>query len=264
MIPSIDRIAIIVAMPSELQHLVGLPAIPQPEAATPWPTASWQYGSLDATAALCGIGMIRAAAATQAVITAARPDAVINFGCTGAHRPDLRVGDVVIGLRSVAHATMVVEPDGGARFHLHDGLEAPPPGETGIASDPSLVNIARAAAENWVPDPWLSPTGSNHRPRVREGVVASADIWTQAPEAITLLADRHHSLCEDMEAAAIATVCALHDVPFLTIKDISNNEFQRATIFDPEMGHLPEHEVGRRAATLTGRVLDRIASAVAD
>ncbi len=261
MIQSIDRIAVVVAMPSELQHLPGLPGIPGPEAATPWPTTSWQYGSLDVTALLCGIGMIRASAATQAVITAARPDAIINFGCTGAHRADVRVGDVVIGLRSVAHATMIVEPGGGARFDLHDGLEAPPPGETGIASDPALVSIARAAAENWVPDPWSSPTATNDRPRVHEGVVASADIWTQAPEAITVLADRHHSLCEDMEAAAIATVCALHDVPFLTIKDISNNELQRATVFDPEMGHLPDNEVGRRAATLTGRILDRIASA---
>lgn len=262
MIPSIDSIAVVVAMPSELQHLPALRNIPGPHAATPWPTASWQHGPLDVTAVLCGIGMIRAAAATQAVITAVAPDAIINFGCAGAHRADVHVGDVVIGLRSVAHATMIVEPGGGARFDLHDGLEAPPPGETGIASDPSLVSIARAAAENWMPDPWLSSTGSNDRPRVHEGVVASADIWTQAPEAISVLADRHHSLCEDMEAAAIATVCALHDVPFLSIKDISNNELQQVTIFDPEMAHLPELEVGRRAATLTGRVLDRIAGAL--
>jgi adenosylhomocysteine nucleosidase len=261
MIPPIDSIAIIVAMPSELQHLPGLPGVPGAESPTPWPTLSWEHGRLDVTAVLCGIGMIRAAAATESVIIGAQPDAIVNFGCTGAHRADVHVGDVVIGLRSVAHATIVVEPEGGARFDLHDGLEAPPPGETGISSDPSLVSIARDAAHNWVPDPWLCSSGSNVRPRVHEGVVASADIWTQAPDAITVLADRHHSLCEDMEAAAIATVCALHAVPFLTIKDISNNELQRTTIFDSKMGHLPDQEVGRRAATLTGRVLDRIATA---
>jgi nucleoside phosphorylase len=32
-----------------------------------------------------------------------------------------------------------------------------------------------------------------------------------------------------MEASAIATVCELHGVPFLCVKDISNNELQGTT-----------------------------------
>ncbi|HEV2127823.1 MAG TPA: 5'-methylthioadenosine/S-adenosylhomocysteine nucleosidase [Thermomicrobiales bacterium] len=260
MIPAIDRLAVIVAMPSELQHLPGLPHVPE-YGDTLWPSVAWQQGALEIVAVLSGIGMIRAAAATEATIDQQRPDAVLNFGCTGAHQADVHVGDVIMSTRSVAHATMVIEPGGMARFDLHDGMEAPPPGATGLPSDPSLLSIARAAAEGWMPDPWVAATGHNAHPQVLEGVVASADVWTQAPEAISALVDRHQSLCEDMEAAAIATICSLHGVPFLTIKDISNNELQQATIFDPGMAHLPEGEVGRRAAALTGRLIERIVSA---
>jgi nucleoside phosphorylase len=61
-----------------------------------------------------------------------------------------------------------------------------------------------------------------------------------------------------MEAAAIAQIAGLHGVPFLTIKDISNNEFLDATDFSDEGAGLLESEVGRRAAELTRRVLERL------
>lgn len=111
------------------------------------------------------------------------------------------------------------------------------------------------------PEPWSHPSGHNAAPQVHEGTVASADVWTQSHAAIEAVAARHRSLCEDMEAAAIATVCALHGVPFLTIKDISHNELVQATVFDREMAHLPAGEVGRRAAALTGRIVAAIAHA---
>lgn len=255
MTPTIERIAVIVAMRSELQHLPGLPGIPE-RTDGPWPSITWRHGDLEITAVLCDIGMVRSAAATEATISRHRPGAILNFGCTGSHRSDVDVGDVVIGTRSVAHTTMVVGPDGTPRFHLHDGREAPPPGETGVPSDPELLRIARKTAAGWAPDPW----GANASPKVHEGVVASADVWTQSPAAIEALVERHHTMCEDMEAAAIADICELHGVPFLTIKDISNNELRQATVFDPDMAHLPEDQVGRRAGVLTGRVIDAIAA----
>jgi nucleoside phosphorylase len=153
---------------------------------------------------------------------------------------------------------MIVTPEGVNRYHLHDNVEAPGPGETGIPADPGLLEIARHAASGWSPEPWRAGSPA---PRVLEGIVASADVWTQSHAGIDAISERHMSLCEDMEAAAIATIAALHGVPYLTIKDISNNELQQATIFDPEGAHLPEAEVGRRAAELTGRVIAAIADA---
>ena len=261
MIPPIDRIAVIVAMPSELQHLPELPSLPVQNALSPWPHVTWEEGHVEITAMLCGIGMIRAAAATESAIREHTPDAILNFGCTGAHREDVHVGDVIIGTRSVAHASMVIDPSGTPRFDLHDGALPSPPGETGFASSLALLSVARDAAEGWSLRIDAS-SGRDSRPcRIHEGVVASADIWTQSPSGIQALTDRHHSLCEDMEAGAIATIAHLHEVPFLTIKDISNNELHKPTEFDPNMSHLPEAEVGRRAALLTGRVIERIVHA---
>ncbi len=257
----VNRLIVIVAMRSELQHLPGLPHLP-PESGPdePWPSVPWSQNELEITAVCCGIGMIRAAAATEAMIVARQPDAILNFGCTGAHEAHINVGDVVIGTRSVSHTSMVIAPDGTGCFDLHDGVEAPVAGQTGVASDPALLALAREAAGGWEPEPWVGMDDDGPALRIHEGVVASADVWTQAHDAIALLVEPHRSLCEDMEADAIATVAALHGVPFLTVKDISNNELQQATIFGPHLEHLPEAEVGRRAATLVGRIIGRLAA----
>jgi nucleoside phosphorylase len=57
-----------------------------------------------------------------------------------------------------------------------------------------------------------------------------------------------------MEAAAIALICASHDVPFLAVKDISNNEILQKT----DGQRLPiatAGQLGRRAATFTFAML---------
>ena len=63
-----------------------------------------------------------------------------------------------------------------------------------------------------------------------------------------------------MEAAAIAQVCALHAVPFLTIKDLSNNEFHAASDIAGGFTDFPTAEVGKRAAALVYRLLECLAS----
>jgi nucleoside phosphorylase len=86
---------------------------------------------------------------------------------------------------------------------------------------------------------------------VLTGTVGSADIWTQHGESIRDLHTIHGSLCEEMEAAAIAQVAATFGVPFLAIKDISNNELREFTDLSIEGSSVLAHvadEVGRRAA----------------
>ena len=82
------------------------------------------------------------------------------------------------------------------------------------------------------------------------GTVASADRWNRAPATLDALARQHDSFCEDMEAAAIALTCASHDVPFLTVKDISNNELLSGTADDHSFRAEFGEQIGRRAAGL--------------
>ena len=134
-----------------------------------------------------------------------------------------------------------------------------------LPADPALLALAREVTTGWAPEPWprnlgWPPAVPYRNPAVHAGVVASADVWTQAHARLDLLHGRHRSLCEDMEAAAIAQICARHSVPFLSIKDISNNEYHAASNLEGGFTDFPTVEVGKRAAALTLRVLERLAS----
>jgi nucleoside phosphorylase len=60
-----------------------------------------------------------------------------------------------------------------------------------------------------------------------------------------------------MEAAAIAQVCALHAVPFLTVKDISNNEYLHASDIE-RFTDFPIEEVGKRAASFMIQLISEL------
>ena len=256
-------IGIVVAMEAELRHL--LEAVPNQRVTQDgiWVDHHLTISGVSVVAVCSGMGMVSAAAAAERLINAHAPRAVLNFGCSGAHRRDVLPGDVVIGAAMVHHGKYHVLPSGEEHytgFGYDVGGEAMAP--AALASDPTLLALAEDAAAGWSPEPWppaLWPPGLPERaPVVHTGVVASADIWTQAHALLDRLHERHGSLCEEMEAAAIGQICAMHGVPFLPIKDISNNEFHAATDIAGGFGDFPTAEVGKRAAALVPRVLARL------
>jgi nucleoside phosphorylase len=265
-------IAIVVAMPQEMKHLEGMLRSHG---------ARWEgtetYGprrfdrvtlnDLPLVLTTCWVGMVAAAAATEAVIARHAPRAVLNYGCTGAHRDDLMLGDVVVGTACVAYDHGRLRPGGtfehtAKRLRADDEtkLHAFPTSTALLALAESVVGLGTWGAEPWPEATWL--VGQPRRaPRVFFGPVGSADRFTQDAEALRALHARHATLCEDMEAAAIAQVCALHDVPFLTVKDISNNEFHAVSTFG-EAGTFKvlEDELGKRAAAFLFTLLERLAA----
>jgi len=207
--------------------------------------------------ACCGLGMVNAAAGTERVIQRFHPRAVLNYGCAGAHRLELMLGDIVVGTRLVAYANVQETPSGEVRYsgmpYLFEGEQRR---INAIEADAELVEAARRVADQPV-EAWPAelgwPESVEHRPaRVVFGTVTSADRWNRAQASIARLAELHESLCEDMEAAAVAMVCAMHGIPFLSIKDISNNELLRATTGGTAMlEELGASQVARRAAQFT-------------
>jgi nucleoside phosphorylase len=249
-------LAIICALEEELCHLRN--ALPPGEAIS---HAGRQYevttlGERPIVLTLCGIGMLSAAAVTEAVIGRWTPAAVLNYGCTGAHRDDLLPGDLVIAGRVVAYDNVNVSPEGEERYsrmrYLRRGQQER---ADYFAADPALLASAQEAAarlegqhEPWPPTSGWPEQVPHRTPRVVTSTVASADRWNRARERISGLVAAHDSSCEDMEAAAIALVCASHDTPFLSIKDISNNELLRVT--DSVSFQALGPQLGRRAAML--------------
>ena len=214
-----------------------------------------------------GMGMVAAAAATEGAIAQYAPRAVLNFGCAGAHRDDLMPGDVVVGTACIAYDHGHLLPGGAfdpkpARLFAggeHRKLDTLPVSEPLLAVAEYVAGLRTWEAEPWPAALW--PDNAPHRPpRVHFGPVASSDRFTQDADALRALHDRHASLCEDMEAAATAQVCALHDVPFFTAKDLSNNEFH-ATSTDATWDALTG-EIGKRAAAFTFALLQKAMSSV--
>ena len=255
---------VIVAMPAELRHLLDQAPVERETVAGPWRALHLTYRGRRLVAVCSEIGMVNAAAATEHLITTYRPARVLNFGCAGAHRRDILPGDVVIGAATVAHGAVHILPDGTDAFPRP---ETPIPGDVvrELRLDAGLVELARAAADGWRPPPWPHQSRRpaelpDRAPVVLVGVVGSADIWTQAHARLDLLHGRHQTLCEDMEAAAVAQVCARHGVPFLTIKDISNNEYHVPSVLNEGYDDLPWDEVGRRSTELLLRVVEQLPS----
>lgn len=266
-------IAIVVAMPQEMAHL---------EALLREHGARWEgtdahgprrfdrvtFNGLPLVLTTSGMGMVAAGAAAEAAIDRYRPRAVMNYGCTGAHREDILVGDVVVGTACIAADHGRLRP--GGRFEYrparlfadgkHRDVEAFPAGSALLAVAESVVGNGRWPREPWPEAHW--PQGIPHRaPRVWFGPVASADRFTQDTDALRALHAQHATLCEDMEAAAIAQICTLHDLPFLTVKDISNNEFHTVSTFDKGGTFTAlERELGKRAGSFLFALLEWLAA----
>lgn len=257
-------IVIIVAMESERTHLEQL--IPGWDHGMDWVWSVMRttWRGVELIALRSGIGMVSAAAAAEYTMTTYAPRCVLNFGCAGAHLREILPGDVIIGTDLVSHGRMRISPvEGIIPMEVPFTVHGEPEPRLTPGCDPELVKLAQEAAEDTPLEIWPEqyrlavhpPGGEVH---VHTGPVASADIWTQDPVWLDAMHERTGSLCEDMEAAAIGQIAAMHGVPFLTIKDISNNEFHAASQFEGTESVLPMSEVGKRAAVLTVATIERI------
>lgn len=254
------EIGIVVAMEAELVHLLRLAEDVEEHTNEIWTYREMTIAGRRVVAMRAGMGMVNAAAGTERLIADHSPRMVLNFGCAGAHRREIMPGDVIIGDRVVHHSAMRVLRDGSERY-VGFGYEVAGEkmNDAELASDATLVAAAKQLAvghraEAWPGDLFWPSDHERRSPSFHVGPVASADIWTQAIERLDVLHARHGSLCEDMEAAAIAQVAALHGVPFLTVKDISNNEYHAASDLDGFID-FPIAEVGKRAATFTAALI---------
>jgi adenosylhomocysteine nucleosidase len=254
-----DSVVVICAMDSEAVHLRDRLENPKEQPFNVWRRTTGRIASTPVEIIVCGIGLINAAATTSALCIGQRPRAIINYGCSGAHRNDIQCGDVILANRVVHHSAVIVDPEGQERYQ---GFRYDREGETvmteAILPDPDLLKLSEVAGGNMPLPSW---PGVDHEPRVHVGAVGSADIWTQHGERIHTLHKLHGSLCEEMEAAAVGQVAAIFGVPFLAVKDISNNELHKVTELGNDWGALHDvrGELGLRAALVVEATIGMLA-----
>lgn len=146
-----------------------------------------------------GIGKVCAAAGTVELIDRYAPECVLNTGVAGGIDASLQVMDVVVGSEVVYHDVWC--GDGNALGQIQ-GMPAR------FVADDRLVQAAMAA-EGEV--------------RVRSGLICSGDRFVSNREELEEIKGNFpEGLAVDMESGAIAQVCHMYGVPFLSCRIISD------------------------------------------
>ena len=172
------------------------------------------YAGAELVVSRTEVGTVSAAAATVLGIQRFSPRLVLNQGTAGAHRPDLHVGDIVVG-RTCVDIQSVLMPRRGtgegmapAAWQLWD-FDADTP--------PAVLEGDALWAERFETAPY---TGG----RVLPGRLGTGDVFNREHDRIEWLRERAGEDCEDMESLAAYRVCRRFGVPCLGLRIVSNNE----------------------------------------
>jgi futalosine hydrolase len=163
---------------------------------------------------LTGIGAVNTAhALTHHLVTQPRPSLVIQTGIAGAYVPaGVAVGSVVLASTEIYGDVGVITPEGWRPIEeigiaLITASGAHPARFNYFPLDEQLVARASAIGESLI---------------ARTGPFLTLSQVTGVRTIGDALFERFGALCESMEGAAAAHVCALHEVPFLEVRGISN------------------------------------------
>ena len=193
--------------------------------------ASWRlavFGPSHVLLVTSGVGLVNAAVATTLALTRCRPGFVLSAGTAGGLHADVQVGDVVAGTTCVF---------GGADAQLFGYALGQVPGmPVSYAGDRDL--LARAQ----------DLTGG----RLLRGQVTSGDAFIDGTSVAGARARFPEALATEMESAAIAQTCHLFEVPFLTLRAISD-------LCGPQAGQDFHVELDVAAARSADVALDLIA-----
>lgn len=191
------KVGIIVAMGKELELLLPLLENKRQTSVQGTVFYSGTAGLNEVCAMQCGIGKVNAAIGTLLLIQHFSPDYIINTGVAGGGGNHVQVMDIVAG----------------AQVAYHD-VWCGPESEWGQVQGLPLFYEGAADLLQRLPQ----------RPDVKTGLICSGDRFIDNKSDIESI--RHHFpavLAVDMESGAIAQVCRLRGVPFLSLRVISDS-----------------------------------------
>lgn len=148
-----------------------------------------------------GIGKVNSTLTAATLISAFKPDVLISTGCAGGIVPELRVADVVVSARISYHDVWCGKPN-------KVGQVMDMPAE--YAGDATMLEKAIAA-------------GEGGETRVVPGLLVTGDQFIDTDEArAKILGNFPDAIAVDMESAALAHVCYLRKIPFISFRVISD------------------------------------------
>ncbi len=164
-----------------------------------------------------GVGKASAAAATTLLLETLRPKLVINFGCGGAYPgSELQVGDLALASEEIYGDEGVESPEGFLDMERLGFALAQKNGHRYFNRFPVAAEALEMAR------PLLAQTAAASGCRLALGPAVTVSCCSGTDQTARTLARRTGGICESMEGAAVAQVCALYTTPFLEIRGISN------------------------------------------
>lgn len=155
----------------------------------------------------CGIGKVNAAMCSTLLIRRFKPDYVISTGVAGGVDVSIRVMDVVVSTQQVYH-DMWCGP--GNAWGQVQGLPER------LESSQELLKVA---------------TTLNTQTRIVPGLICTGDLFVSKPEEQQLIKKNFpEAMAVDMESCAIAQVCHLNGIPFISFRIISDTPGEKDNI----------------------------------
>jgi adenosylhomocysteine nucleosidase len=185
-----ECIGLVVAMPEERRPIIQKLGSHRKEKAGPFSVYLFQQTKRSICLIESGMGTKNAFAATEELISFAKPRSIITAGLGGAVRPGLAVGDVVIAEQSLA---------------LREGV---------LSSSATLDNSSflPALAEAFQGRPF----------RIAVGSTVTSDIIMHKKTVAQLLAGDVMNPVLDMETSAMAEAAAHSGIPLIALRSISD------------------------------------------
>lgn len=187
------KIGLIVAMDKELVQLQKL------------------FDGTDVIVRKCGIGKVNAALCAQKMIFEHHPDCIISSGCAGGNGDDINIQDIIVSAELTYHDVYCGRAiDDTTIYGQVQGLPAR------YKADPTLL----AKAEELKTKNLKLRTEAF---KLHSGLIVTGDWFVDSKakmaDIIGLFPD---AKAVDMESAAIAQTCHIHNVPFISFRIISD------------------------------------------
>lgn len=145
----------------------------------------------------CGIGKVNAAMACVEMIREQHPDIVLTLGCAGGNGSELSLGDVIVSTEIAYHDV--------------------------YCGEDVLYGQVQGMPTRYESPKWLIEKACKINERVVPGLIVSGDWFVDSKQKMSeILGHFPNAIAIDMESAAIAQVCYKYQIPFVSLRIISD------------------------------------------
>ena len=190
-------IGIIGAMPSELKDIQNVQGNPVITKLAGYEFHESMHGANKIITACCGIGKVNAAICTQILIDVFKAEQIINTGIAGGMKAGIKVLEIVI-------STSVLPHDLDAHF-----LADYPPYHAEFEADEDLQKLAKSVCDEMQ---IVSHAGK----------IVSGDAFITDSEVKKNLIEKYNPYAVDMETASIGQTAWRNQIPFVSVRCISD------------------------------------------